>query len=134
MKRGDRCIFKTNLNALAMGAPVDTGLENFEEAILKLSIVDRAKLIGWISETMVVEEGQNIGEVKPSDTEPTAKTGQDQVELGEIRFPKARSPEERSVRLDRLNGSWAGSESAEKLIETIYSSRTVDDREYLHNE
>lgn len=39
-----------------MGAPVDTGLENFEEAILKLSISDRAKLIGWISETMV-EEG-----------------------------------------------------------------------------
>jgi len=31
-----------------MGAPVDTGLENFEEAILKLSVTDRIKLIYWI--------------------------------------------------------------------------------------
>lgn len=55
MKRHVHCIFKANLKFKAVGAPVDTGLENFEEVILKLSTSDRAKLIGWISEAMVEE-------------------------------------------------------------------------------
>lgn len=119
-----------------MGAPVNTGIENFEEAILRLSISDRARLIGWISETMVEEEEKitDAEKIKPSGALPAAAEVDEPPGLGEIRFPKACSKRERAEQLDQLNGSWAGSESAEELIEAIYSSRTTNDRAYLHNE
>ena len=52
-----RCIFLQQ-SKIAMGIPIETGIENLEEVLLKLSVTDRVKLIQWISES-VVAEGQD---------------------------------------------------------------------------
>ena len=125
-----------------MGAPVITGLENFEEVILKLPIADRTKLAHWILESVVEE------------VEPSAKAA-DTEDFGEreIEWPpknvriadnpsgktpwyegipqaKDLSEEERLKVLNELNGAWEDHPmSAEELIEEIYSSRTISTRE-----
>jgi hypothetical protein len=52
-----------------MGAPVDTGIENFEEVILGLSKADRLKLIIWITESII----NDIATVNTPDTPPVAE-------------------------------------------------------------
>ena len=61
-----------------MGAPVETGIENFEEVILSLSASDPAKLIGWISESLVeeIESEPPAQKIEPG----TESTPEDNVE------------------------------------------------------
>lgn len=124
-----------------MGAPVDTGIENFEEAILKLSISDRARLIGWISETMVEEEtapttaSDSVGKVEeppaawpPPDLRiadnPSGKTPW----YGDFDLDKARSPKERKQAADEAWGAWADW-APEDLAAQILAARTISTRE-----
>lgn len=130
-----------------MGAPVDTGIENFEEAILKLSISDRARLIGWISETMVeeeipVSESEGEGEAGPAldaeiewppkDLEVTRNTNLtgESAWYDGIPTPADLTEEEWRAKVHEVAGSWKDHPmSAEELIEDIYSSRTISTRE-----
>jgi len=127
-----------------MGAPVETGIENFEEVILALSPSDRAKLIGWISETLVEEvetttkEADTSTEVlsekdinwPPKDLRAAdALSAKPQWHEG-IPEPKDLTEKEWKAKVDEVAGSWADHPmSAEELIEDIYSSRTISTRE-----
>ena len=123
-----------------MGAPVDTGLENFEEAILKLSVADRVKLIHWISETVVEEESQPTTIPSSSKVEepaaawPPANMRVAENPSGKVAWyegiPKAEdlTEEERLKVLDDLSGAWKDS-TPDDLAEQIISSRTISTRE-----
>lgn len=123
-----------------MGAPVDTGLENFEEAILKLSIADRARLIGWISETMVEEEVSVTAAASPSLVEdpvvawPPADVRMVENPSGKpswydkVEEPTADlSKEEWSKRVNAVAGLW--SDMPDDIAEEIRSARNDDPRE-----
>jgi hypothetical protein len=121
-----------------MGAPVDTGIENFEEVILGLSKADRVKLLGWIAESLV-EEAETSNQATPSsktseenDTfyEPLSKN----EHLGEIRTPESRSDEERLSSVKALNNSRTDTRSAEEIIDEIYSARTIDEPKSFFND
>ena len=127
----------------ATGAPVETGLENFEEAILKLSVADRVKLIHWISESVVenVELPEREEESTVKNT-TVAESASEVWPLADIRFaedmsgktpwyegipePKDLTEEEWKAKVYEVSGSWADHPmSAEELIEDIYSSRAL---------
>lgn len=124
-----------------MGAPVDTGIENFEEVILGLSASDRAKLIGWISESLVEE-----AEAGPA--EPAAEEGVEWPPK-EVKFadnpsgkpswyegiPQAKdlTEEARKEVGHELFGAWKDS-TPDDLAEQILSSRTLPTREINLND
>lgn len=129
-----------------MGAPVDTGLENFEEAILKLPIAERTKLAHWILESVVeeaelpVEVGKTEVETAPDSNSvwpPTDLKVADSERLSskkpwyaDIPRPQDLSEEEWKAKVHEVAGSWADHPmTAEELIEDIYSSRTISTRE-----
>ncbi|SEP78015.1 hypothetical protein [Neolewinella agarilytica] len=124
-----------------MGAPVDTGLENFEEAILKLSVADRIKLIHWISETMVTGEAETVTSPPATNTveEPASAWPPANMRVAEnpsgkeawhAGIPRAEdlTEEERLEVLDELSGAWKDS-TPDDLAEQIISSRTISTRE-----
>ena len=123
----------------AMGAPVETGLENFEEAILKLSVADRVKLIHWISESVVEEETGpppselNPGEQKDIDWPPKEMRVAEDLSgkvpwYGDFDFEKKRTEEERKQAADEAWGAWADW-APEDLADQILSARTTGLRE-----
>lgn len=131
-----------------MGAPVETGIENFEEVILGLSKADRVKLLGWIAESLVEEENPpSVLEIEPTQ-EDADLTTEDEIEwphknlrIGnnpsgkkswyeDIPSPKDLTEEEWKAKVHEVAGSWNDHPmSAEELIEDIYSSRTISTRE-----
>lgn len=117
-----------------MGAPVDTGLENFEEAILKLSVADRVKLIHWISETVVDEEPEVEAEV--DNNWPPRNLGVEENPSNKTPWYEGITPVgeltegEWKVKVNEAAGAWADHPmTAEELIDDIYESRTISTRE-----
>jgi hypothetical protein len=120
-----------------MGAPVDTGIENFEEAILKLSISDRAKLIGWISETMVEEvhakestaPQPEPAQAWPPDDLPISKDKSGKTPWYEAIDPPGDhlSDAEWEARVNAVAGLW--SDLPDNYGDDIVSSRTISTRE-----
>lgn len=125
-----------------MGVPVNTGLDNFEEVILKLSTVERTKLAHWLLESVVEEvepasKPDGVGIVE----EPAAAWPPKNVRFADnpsgkkpwyadIPMAKDLTEEERLKVVDEVAGSWKDHPmSAEELIEDIYSSRTISTRE-----
>ena len=126
-----------------MGIPIETGIENLEEVLLKLSVTDRVKLIQWISES-VVAEGEDTATAADVPGEQVDITKDDRIEASVdsdryypvviggqvIRFPQELSQEEWEAAVNKSAGSWADHPmSAEELIEDIYGSRTISTRE-----
>lgn len=122
-----------------MGAPVETGIENFEEVILALSPSDRAKLIGWISETLVEDTALPNDNIEPADKQTAANWPPTDVKFAEDLSGKTpwygnfdpkrkRSKEERKQAADEAWGAWA-SWAPEDLADQILSDRTTDSRE-----
>ena len=109
-----------------MGAPVITGLENFEEVILKLPIADRTKLAHWILESVVEEVEPSADETPPAE-DLTLRSDNLSSQLGEIRIPEPRSNEERLNSLTALNANRNDKRSAEEIIDEIYSARGIDE-------
>jgi hypothetical protein len=132
-----------------MGAPVETGIENFEEVILSLSASDPAKLIGWISESLVeeIESEPPAQKIEPG----TESTPEDNVEWppANVKFadnpsgqaswhegiPQAKylTEEERKEIGHELFGAWKDS-TPDDLAEQILSSRTLPTREINLND
>jgi hypothetical protein len=129
-----------------MGAPVETGIENFEEAILKLSFTDRAKLISWISDSLVEEvenvvpepEAGALDEELPEEWPPTNvkfednPSGQPSWHDG-IRQAKDLTEEERLKVLYEMSGAWKDT-TPDDLAKQIISSRTVSTREFTFDD
>lgn len=129
-----------------MGAPVETGIENFEEVILGLSKADRAKLVGWIAESLVEEEEPKNDVVEvPVESTPESNSVWPPKNLriadseklsgkkpwyADIPSPQDLTEEEWKAKVHEVAGSWSDHPmSAEELIEDIYSSRTISTRE-----
>lgn len=119
-----------------MGAPVDTGIENFEEVILGLSKADRVKLVGWIAESLVEEdlEVEEVSIVEPTPVWPPEGLDDAADSLPSwhdgIPRPEDLTKEEWEKKVNEVAGSWADHPmTAEELIEDIYSSRTISTRE-----
>ena len=118
-----------------MGIPIENGIENLEEVLLKLSVTDRVKLIQWISESVVAEgqDASTAADVAVSQVDVDVNSDTDYpVVTGEqvVRSPRDLSQEEWEAAVDKSAGSWADHPmSAEELIEDIYSSRTISTRE-----
>jgi len=128
-----------------MGAPVNTGIENFEEVILGLSKADRVKLLGWIAESLVEEENspppEEDGESDEASPKEDIEWPPKNLRIAEnpsgktpwyegIPSPKDLTEAEWKAKVHEVAGSWDDhSMSAEELIEDIYSSRTISTRE-----
>ena len=143
MKRGDRCTFKTNLKDKAMGAPVNTGIENFEEVILGLSKADRVKLLGWIAESLVEEENspppEEDGESDEASPKEDIEWPPKNLRIAEnpsgktpwyegIPSPKDLSEEERQEVGKQLFGAWKDT-TPDDFADQIMAARTVSGRE-----
>ena len=115
-----------------MGIPIETGIENLEEVLLKLSVTDRVKLIQWISESVVAEGekddalkmGSVTGSFVEAGNDDLLLTQEEQNLLAEL---KSHPWEDR---VDAVIGLWKDHPmTAEELIEDIYTSRTISTRE-----
>ncbi|MFK8164599.1 MAG: hypothetical protein AB8H12_19290 [Lewinella sp.] len=117
-----------------MGAPVETGIENFEEVILGLSKADRVKLLGWIAETLV-EEGDPVQEAKYIEWPPK------NLNISDSPVPSDETPwymnidppgphlstAEWEARVNSVSGLW--SDLPDAYGDDIVSSRTISIRE-----
>jgi len=121
-----------------MGAPVDTGLENFEEVILKLPVTDRTKLAHWILASVVSESPEpELTADRKIEWPPKKVRWADSEDISGKKpwydgIPQAKdlTKEERLKLLSEVEGSWADHPmTAEELIEDIYSARTTSTRE-----
>jgi|GEM_PF-4626355 hypothetical protein len=119
-----------------MGAPVETGIENFEEVILGLSREDRAKLADWISETLVEEESvpatvsnKEQDSVWPPENLRVAEDSSAITPWHEAIDPPGAhlSTEEWEARVDSVAGLW--SDLPDDYGDDIVTSRTISTRE-----
>lgn len=123
-----------------MGVPVHTGLENFEEALRKLSTADRTKLAHWILETVVEEvalpevpdESMLVEDPDPGWPPKNMKVVENpsgkKPWYGDFDPFRERTAEERSKAADEAWGAWA-EWAPDDLAEQILAARTVSDRE-----
>lgn len=128
-----------------MGAPVNTGIENFEEVILKLPIAERTKLAHWILESVVEEEESPDSRTEAEVDVAESKTERD-IEwppkdislfeepadkvswLSKVNPPSADlSDEEWKKRVSAVAGLW--SDLPDDYGDDIVSSRTISTRE-----
>jgi len=131
-----------------MGAPVNTGIENFEEVILGLSKADRVKLLGWIAESLVEEENSPPAE---EDGESDEASPKEDIEWPPKNLPQVERLENEASWLSKINpptpdltdeewkervssvaGLW--SDLPDDYGDDIVSSRTVSTREINLND